>query len=123
MTINSTNAVPLTVTNLAVTIPPEVIRTQGVPVFPVLRTYAAGSVRLLALIDAREQYGIAKYGQTLLSDDGRDTPTEIVNEAIDLLAYLTKLSMQHQGDRSLLVLLRDAVAFVEEIIGTLEELR
>lgn len=111
----------MTNTNLAVTIPPTQIRNAGEPVFPVLRTYAAGSSRLLSLIDAREVYGIAKYGQTLLTDDGRDTPTEVVNEAIDLLAYLTKLTMQHPSDRGLSILLQDTISLVEEIVFAMEE--
>lgn len=111
----------MTNTTLAVTIPPEVIRNAGEPVFPVLRNYARGSIRLLSLINAREMYGIAKYGQTLMSDDGRDTPTEVVNEALDLLAYLTKLTMQYPADSGLVILLRDTVALVEEIIATMKE--
>jgi len=110
-----------TPTDLATTIPPTQIRNAGEPVFPVLRTYAAGSSRLLSLINARERYGIAKYGQTLLTDDGRDTPTEVANEALDLLAYLTKLTMQHPSNRGLVILLRDSLSLVEEIIAAMEE--
>ena len=112
-----------TIADLATTIPPTQIRNGGEPVFPVLRNYACGSSRLLSLINAREMYGIAKYGQTLLTDDGRDTPTEVVNEALDLLAYLTKLTMQHPADRGLVILLRDTVALVEEIVAAMAEVQ
>lgn len=88
----------MTNTNLATTIPPNVIRNAGEPVFPVLRHILRPGPELAALIDAREAYGIAKYGQALLTDDSRDTPTEIVNELLDALAYLTKWRMQHEVD-------------------------
>ena len=110
-------------TTLAITIPPNVIRNAGEPVFPVLRNYVRGSSRLLSLINAREVYGIAKYGQTLMSDDGRDTPTEVVNEALDLLANLTKLTMQYPADSGLVILLRDTVALVEEIVAAMAEVQ
>jgi len=86
-----------TITDLATTtIPPDQIRSAGEPVFPQLRGRLFGyhEAMLLDLVNAREAYGVAKYGQTLMSDDGRDTPTEIINEMIDMLAYMTKLQMQ-----------------------------
>ncbi len=108
-------------THLAITIPPDHIRNAGEPVFPELRKYIRGSVRLQSLIDAREQYGIAKYGQTLMTDDGRDTATEICNEAADLLAYVTKLAMQcnTEENRALVIV---AVEFVEDLLMSIEEI-
>lgn len=90
-------------TTLAVTIPPDQIRNAGRPVFPELRRRLGpySRERIEALIDAREAYGIAKYGQTLMSDDGRDTPTEVVNELLDALAYVTKWIMQEPNTRQL----------------------
>lgn len=81
--------------NLAETIPTTTItHGQGEPVFPQLYTMLRNHPRLLELAKQREQYGIAKYGQTLMTGDERDTPTEIVNEALDLLVYLQKYIMQ-----------------------------
>lgn len=90
-------------TNLAKTIPPTQIRNAGEPVFPELRRRLGlySRDRIEALIDAREAYGIAKYGQTLMTDDSRDTPTEVVNELLDALAYVTKWIMQEPNARQL----------------------
>jgi hypothetical protein len=108
-------------THLAHTIPPDVIRNAGEPVFPELRRHILGSVRLRSLIDAREQYGIAKYGQTLMTDDSRDTPTEICNEAADLLAYVTKLAMQRQSALAW-DLIAVTVDFVDDLLATMEDI-
>lgn len=108
-------------TNLAVTIPPDQIRNAGEPVFDELRKQLGPYSRayLLPLIDEREAYGIAKYGQTLMSDDGRDTPTEVVNELLDALVYITKWSMQNPDSshvktyhRELRLMLADMVEFI-----------
>lgn len=104
------------VTDLAVTIPTDQIRNAGEPVFPVLREYikryvvSPGEQTMLDLVDRREQFGIAKYGQTLMSDDGRDTPTEITNELLDALVYITKWRMQNPGNTGIENLLRFSVA-------------
>lgn len=105
----------------AITIPPDQIRNAGEPVFPVLRERIRNSVRLNALIDAREQYGIAKYGQTLMTDDSRDTHTEILGEAGDLLAYVMKLAMQRQTAAAW-ALVDVAIAFVEDTLTAVEEI-
>lgn len=110
----------MTNTNLAVTIPPYVIRKAGEPVFPELRRRLGpySRDRIEALIDAREAYGIAKYGQTLMTDDSRDTPTEVVNELLDALAYVTKWIMQEPTrqledyHRDLRMLLADMVDYI-----------
>lgn len=106
---------------LAQTIPADQIRNAGEPVFPELRRRLGpySRDRLIELIDVREAYGVAKYGQTLMTDDGRDTPTEVVNELLDALAYVTKWSMQQPNTRQvedyhrdLRVLLADMVEYI-----------
>jgi len=107
--------------DIAITIPPNVIRNAGEPVFPELRRRLGpySRERIEALIDAREAYGIAKYGQTLMTDDSRDTPTEVVNELLDALAYVTKWTMQQPNTkqiedfhREIRVLLADMVDYI-----------
>lgn len=114
----------MTDTSLAITIPPDQIRTAGKPVFAEVRKRLGPYSRdlLLPLIDAREAYGIAKYGQTLLTDDGRDTPTEVVNELLDALAYVTKWAMQEPANqnvreyhRQIQVMLADMVDYINMI--------
>jgi len=78
-------------TNLAVTIPPdEITLGKGDPVFPALYERLKDHPRLLALAHEREQYGIQKYGQPLMTGDFRHTPTEIMNELLDAMAYMQK---------------------------------
>lgn len=111
-------------TDLATTIPPTVIRNAGEPVFPELRNrleFYAKEV-LEPLVNQREAYGVAKYGQTLMSDDGRDTPTEIVNEIMDMLAYLTKWSMQRPLDvRLRYKLTLQAITLATDIVDHISE--
>lgn len=115
--------------DLATTIPPDVIRNAGEPVFPELRLRLGLSsrVRLDALIDAREAYGVAKYGQTLLTDDSRDTPTEIANELLDALAYLTKWYMQHRDSHVFVRMtideaIRDTASILRNVIALAHEM-
>jgi hypothetical protein len=95
-------------TTLATTIPADQIRNAGEPVFPALRAWlqSIGADDLIPLIDAREAYGIAKYDQTLMTDDSRDTATEAANETADQLAYGQKARMQYPWLDSLI---RDAM--------------
>lgn len=108
-------------TTIAITIPPKQIRNAGEPVFPELRKRIRGNVRLNKLIDEREAVGLAKYRQPLMTDDSRDTPTEILGEAGDLLAYATKLAMQR--DTALAWdLVAFAIEFVDDVLATVEEI-
>lgn len=112
-------------TDLAVTIPPDQIQNAGKPVFPELRNRLEFYYRerLLDLVNDREAYGIAKYGQTLMTDDSRDTPTEIVNEMLDMLAYLTKWSMQNPDDYAISYALLRAIHFTVDVVDLIKERR
>lgn len=48
------------------------------------------SPELKELINQRYQFGLKKYGQALMTDDGRDTMIDAREEAGDLLQYLYK---------------------------------
>lgn len=79
-------------------------------VFPVLRRWIEARIdgwcelegeqmrhelgALLPRINAREQYGINKYKQTLMTFDGRDTVKECEDELLDLLVYMVKARME-----------------------------
>lgn len=106
--------------NHAITIPASHIRNAGEPVFPYLYERFAHNARITALLKAREEYGIGKYGQTLLTDDDRDTVTEIINEMLDLLAYTQKLYLQHPSTY-VRVILDDTCNHVEDMIAMLKE--
>ena len=46
------------------------------------------------LIEARRLYGLKKYGQSLMTEDGRNTLEDARQEAGDLLQYLYKAVLQ-----------------------------
>jgi hypothetical protein len=86
-------------TSLAHSIPvAETIHGVGEPVFPRLCQYLAdiGCDDLIPLVRAREEFGTRKHGQPLLTGDGRNTAVEIINEALDNLAYGMKLLMTNK---------------------------
>lgn len=45
----------------------------------------------------RRQYGIAKYGRPLETNNGRDALTDAWEESLDLLTYLTQMRLE-RGD-------------------------
>lgn len=106
--------------NHAITIPASHIRNAGTPVFPHLYDRFRGNTRMTALLKAREEYGISKYGQTLLTDDDRDTVTEIINELLDTLAYTQKLYLQRPS-AYVKIILDDTCNHVEDMIAMLGE--
>lgn len=52
---------------------------------------------LIRAIQERRQHGIRKYGQPLMTEDGRDTLRDAWEEALDLCSYLTKALLQRDG--------------------------
>jgi hypothetical protein len=107
-------------THLAHSIPVGEIVNAGDEVFPVLRQHIRGNTRLLALIDERDRWGQAKYGQPLRTGDGRNTDQEIMGESLDLLPYITKKAMQ-TGDPRWLDVLNTAISLANDIIDTMQE--
>lgn len=70
---------------------------RGAPAWPIayqLAARAGASRRLLDLMRARDQQGIAKYGVPLCLHDGRDTSLDALQEAIDLCVYAAKAGME-----------------------------
>ena len=54
-----------------------------------------GSGPLMQLLIRRRAQGIERYGQELLTHDGRDPNVDALQEAVDLLIYLAKAEMEH----------------------------
>lgn len=76
--------------------PPPV--NLGVDVWLEAIEYAEFSLVGLSLINVmrkRREFGIAKYGQPLMSDDGRNTLKDMLDEALDGYAYATKKCLQN----------------------------
>lgn len=71
---------------------------SGVEVTPLLiewlSSQTADSSPIIALIEARRLYGLSKYGQSLMTEDGRDTMEDARQEAADLLQYIYKAKLQ-----------------------------
>ena len=83
-------------------VPEPLPKPNGVPVTPELLKYIDSlQVRLgtevcdqtATLIKERDAYGFAKYGQHLMSCDGRDSIEDARQELGDLLQYLYKAKM------------------------------
>lgn len=68
------------------------------------------------LVRARVAFGRAKYGQPLMSDDGRDTSEDLRQELGDALMYAAKAAMQ--GRRSFLA---DDIDLARRALGRLIE--
>ena len=48
------------------------------------------------LIKQRTAFGIKKYGQPLMSEDGRNTIIDALQEAGDLMQYIWKAKLRHE---------------------------
>ena len=69
--------------------PPPI--NKGVEITPLLLQYLHDAPsHLKDLIEARYRFGLNKYGQPLMSEDGRNTAEDALQEAGDLLQYLFK---------------------------------
>ena len=54
---------------------------------------------LITLIEARDAFGFSKYGQHLMSKDGRNGYEDARQELGDLLQYAMKLKMQESNSK------------------------
>jgi len=51
---------------------------------------------LIKDIEKRAEFGRKKYGQELMTNDGRDTLIDAYQEALDLTMYLKKMLMERE---------------------------
>lgn len=70
--------------------------------------------QIVADILARDAYGRRKYGQPLMSEDGRDHVNDARQEILDALQYIQAARLQKLDVRELLPLLRLVVRMIEE---------
>lgn len=75
------------------------------------------SQELCDLIRQRDAFGRAKYGQPLMSQDGRNGVEDARQEAGDLLQYAFKVHLA--GDKEGIKQLRELTQAVAEIVATL----
>lgn len=76
--------------------------------------YSHESVPLVELIKQRDAFGRAKYGQPLMSQDGRNGVEDARQEAGDLLQYAYKVYLT--GDKEGLESLKELTKQVAEIV-------
>lgn len=70
--------------------------------------------QIVADILARDAYGRRKYGQPLMSEDGRDHVNDARQEILDALQYIQAARIQGSDVRELLPLLRLVTRMIEE---------
>lgn len=107
---NAPTPMTLVLAEASVPEPPPVNR--GVPVTPLLLAWLeqrADTAELRALVLQRDAFGRAKYGQPLMSDDGRDSLEDARQELGDLAQYIFKARM-HGVDVSEVRRMLDVVA-------------
>jgi len=51
---------------------------------------------LIEDLKARDKKGFETYGKPMETFDGRDTLQDAIEEALDLIVYLTKLKMERE---------------------------
>lgn len=66
----------------------------GVPVTPIARA------AFLAMLAEREERGIATYGMSLTTDNGRDAVQDAMEEACDLWQYLVQIHLERADLRA-----------------------
>ena len=77
--------------------PPPV--PEGVPVPPLFQEWAQknGYVASVALSESRSSFGISKYGQPLMSEDGRDSVEDALDEVGDFNHYMQKAALRGEN--------------------------
>ena len=75
----------------------------------------------ISLINARRLYGLQKYGQSLMTEDGRNTMEDAKQEAGDLLQYLYKSFLRGERPSSEdISQLKEVLKYCEIVVSILE---
>jgi len=77
---------------------------EGVEVAPLLKNWIEScelfldslKEKAIKLIDERTEYGLKKYGQPLMSKDGRNSIEDARQELGDLIQYVFKAILNHE---------------------------
>lgn len=80
-----------------------------------------GLQAMIALVEARRAFGIEKYGQPLMSQDGRDTLEDLRQEIGDAVAYTFKALISGEGDADDIEQLAQVVEWIKETLEMLAE--
>lgn len=100
--------------DLAVTAqPPPLANNPNLPIAELLEGF--GSPRTQRVLEARLDLGLQKYGTLLKVYDGRDTIADALQEAGDLIYYITKMDFERAGEEPW----NDADIAVLDVLGEL----
>ena len=78
--------------------PPPVHSVDGVEVWPVIIGIAEGSCpELVPYMRARHEFGVAKYGCSLRTNNGRNALVDLLQEILDAIAYATQCALENDG--------------------------
>ncbi len=81
-------------------IPEPKPENKGIEVYPIIKLEleklpdSVEKREILTLLSKRREFGLNKYGQTLMSDDGRNTTEDAEQELGDFLMYFEKLKIR-----------------------------
>lgn len=81
----------------------EVVTDSLIKYLETLNDYS--SKKAIELVKARDAFGRAKYGQPLMTDDGRDHVEDALQELGDLLQYIWACRMQGRDTKGIEVLI------------------
>ena len=74
----------------------------------------------LALLKQREQKGIATYGRSLQTENGRDAIQAAMEECVDLWQYLVQIRLEHAARVARIAALQDKIASLDAEIARLK---
>lgn len=104
----------------AIAAPEPPPRAEGEPIPELLVEWLEEKVEnpgtIVEDIRARAEFGFKKYGQYLMSDDGRDTINDARQEAIDLLKYMYKAKLRGEDLKNLADVLGAIVSLYKDSI-------
>lgn len=96
-------------------VPEPAPKNEGVAVTPIvierLETFSTKS--MIKLIRDRDAFGFAKYGQHLMTGDGRDSIEDAKQELGDLMQYMTKAQLNNENMEELYELIDEFIGYVD----------
>lgn len=78
---------------------------------------------VVAVLRARRQFGLDKYGTVLHSHNGRDPMADALQEVLDLIVYLRQAVMERPASKSRRRAMHDAVSLTDRLLWLVEDER
>lgn len=109
------------VNEVAPSMPEPAPRLGGEPVTPALVAWLIDHAAAQSVVDAvlaRDAFGREKYGQPLMTDDGRDVVEDARQELADALQYIMRARLTHADITALGPLIRWVAALYYDTVTT-----